>query len=77
MFTELEIIDAVPYIHGQRAIWDENEPLIDAFSQWRCPVCKANVSAESLICLNACHLSKESQEGFRKAMSSLSKIMQT
>ena len=32
-----------PMIQGKPAIWDDDTPLLDAFSQWLCPVCNANL----------------------------------
>ena len=42
----LQMIDGIPHIHDKPAIWDEEKPLLDCFSQWRCPTCKANLAAE-------------------------------
>lgn len=68
-----EVIEGVPFIHGEKAIWDEKKPLLDCFSQWLCPKCKANLSADSLICLNACHLSDKSKARFHTVMKSMGK----
>lgn len=61
MFTGHIILDGVPYINGKPALLDENPPVMvngePLFSQYRCPECNAHLSAESQICLNACHLS--------------------
>ena len=46
-----------PYVAGALAIWDDADPILYAFSHWRCPHCGANLSRENRICLNACGLS--------------------
>lgn len=72
MFIGNEVIDGVPYINGKPAIWDDNKPTLDCFSNYRCPECEANLSKDGLICLNACHLSAPSfqrfQAGIREAV---------
>ena len=57
-----------PWINGKPALLDENEPLLDCFSRWLCPECDANLSADTLICLNACHLSAAADRRFRQAL---------
>lgn len=59
---------SVPHICGLPCEWDEKEPLIDAFSRWMCPICKAHLGSEFLICLNGCHLTKRQQEQFSSMM---------
>lgn len=54
----------IPYINGKPAIWDERPPLIDCLSHWRCPECSAALYADTLICLNACHLSTQDSVNF-------------
>jgi hypothetical protein len=67
-----ETIDGVPHVNGKPAIPDDKVPgLVDGkplFSQWRCPECNAHLSAESNICLNACHLS---EAGYRRFQSGI------
>ena len=60
----VEVIDGVPHIHGARATRDEKEPLLDTFSRWLCPVCKANLAKRGFICLNGCHLSRGAHSRF-------------
>lgn len=62
------VIDGIPYINGKPAIWDDNPPLLDCLSQWRCPECNSALSAEGLICLNACHLSAASYRCFQSIL---------
>lgn len=69
MFTGHTIIEGRPFINGKPAIWDEKPSLLpDAFSQWRCPECRAHLSAENKICLNLCHLSAASERRFQALM---------
>lgn len=69
------IIDGQPYINGKPAIWDVKEPLLDSLSQWKCPECDAHLSAEGLICLNACHLSAAQFRRFQDQMRGISAKM--
>lgn len=58
-------IDGVPHINGKPA---QPKPVMagmeGALAPWSCPECGANLSAELLICLNACHLSAASYKRF-------------
>jgi hypothetical protein len=71
-----------PILWSKPATWDEDDPLIDTFTHWRCPHCGANLVKPELvipmhgnrneyICLNACHLtapqSAELHRGLREA----------
>lgn len=54
--------DGVPIVNGKLATLDESidmatDFMADVLSAYRCPECGARLSAEYLICLNACHLS--------------------
>ena len=63
------VVNGVPIINGKPALWDDKPSLLpDAFSQWRCPECRANLSAEDKICLNLCHLSAASERRFQALM---------
>ena len=66
-----QIIKGQPFINGKPAIWDEGEPLLDCLSHWRCPECSAALSANGLICLNACHLSAASYKRFMNMLGSV------
>ena len=69
-----EVVGGVPYINGKRAIHDppKEDPGIElldgAFSEWRCPECKARLGGKLTICLNACHLSAASFTRFQSLM---------
>ena len=53
----MSYIDGTPYVWGKPAIKDDEPPLLDCFSQWKCPHCHAPLSGGAKpICLNACHL---------------------
>lgn len=63
-----DIINGIPYINGKKAIWDGKshiEGMGKVFSQYRCPECNAHLSVDSMICLNACHLSAASNRRFQ------------
>ena len=69
-----EIRKGVPYINGKRAKFDKEPSLLpEAFSQWRCPECKAHLSARLQICLNACHLTERQQRDFAAQMSAVTR----
>lgn len=61
----LRIHDGVPYIHGKKAVWDDEEPLLDCFSHWQCPHCGSALAAEKLICLNGCHFTAPQHQKFQ------------
>jgi hypothetical protein len=63
-----EIIDSVPYINGKKAVKSNKKPLLDCLSEWCCPECGANLAKDSLICLNACHLSAASSRRFHSLL---------
>jgi len=63
-----EVINGVPYINGKRAVKSDKKPLLDCLSEWCCPECGANLSKETLICLNACHLSAASSRRFHSLL---------
>lgn len=70
----MQYIDGVPHVWGRPATKDDEPPLLDCFSQWRCPHCNAHMSAEPYpICLNACHFTapmvRTMQDGLRAAQS--------
>ena len=57
------IQDGVPYINDKPGILDpmsDDDFMIDALSDYRCPECSARLAKESMNCMNACSLSAES-----------------
>lgn len=65
----LQYIDGQPYVWGRPAMKDDEPPLLDCFSQWRCPHCNAHMSSgEKPICLNACHLTAPQMRAFQDGL---------
>ena len=47
---EFEKIDGVPYIQGQKAVYDplpDDDIFKDIWSNWKCPICNAHLSAQT------------------------------
>lgn len=65
-----EVVDGHPYINGKPAIKDQNptDLTLDLFAPYRCPECNAHLAKDSLICLNACHLSAAANRRFQAGL---------
>lgn len=58
-----------PHVWGQPAVWDDEMPVLDCMSQWRCPHCRARLTKDKPeICLNACHLTAPQARRFQGLM---------
>lgn len=70
--------NGTPHVWGKPCTKDEAPPLLDCFSQWRCPHCEGNLSGGAQpICLNACHLTApqiaEFHDGLQRAARGVAK----
>lgn len=63
----MSVVDGVPHVWGVPCVEDTKPPILDCFSKWRCPHCRANLS-DKLICLNACHLTAPQARNFNNKM---------
>lgn len=68
MVTGAQVIEGVPYINGKKAVKSDKKPFFDCQSEWLCPECGTNLTKDTLICLNACHLSAASYRRFNNLL---------